>query len=111
MQCACNLSAVDGDINLRDCCIYLDDIGIFFKSFDEHVEKLQPFLHRLQEHGLKLKSSKCELPSQMVYLGHVVSKEVIHIDPSKTKVVKNWPTPNAPSMPINFFDLQATTAV
>ena len=75
------------DLNLRDCLIYLDDIVIFSKSFEEHAKKLQ-------EHGLTLKPSKCELfRSQVVYFVHVVSKEGIHTDPSKTEVVKNWPSP------------------
>ena len=83
-----------GDLNLQDCLIYLDDIVIFSKTFEEHVEKLQAVFQRLQEHGLKLKPSKCELSrSHVVYLGHVVSKEGIHTDPSKIEAVQNWPVP------------------
>ncbi|MCG8034843.1 MAG: DDE-type integrase/transposase/recombinase, partial [Candidatus Thiodiazotropha taylori] len=83
-----------GDLNLRDCLIYLDDIVIFSKTFEEHVEKLQAVFQRLHEHGLKLKPSKCELfKSQVVYLGHVVSREGIHTDPAKIEAVKKWPIP------------------
>ena len=83
-----------GDLNLRDCLIYLDDIVIFSKTFEEHVEKLQAVFQRLHEHGLKLKPSKCELfRSHVLYLGHVVSKEGIHTDPSKIEAVQNWPVP------------------
>ena len=83
-----------GDLNLRDCLIYLDDIVIFSNTFEEHVEKLQAVFKRLQEHGLKLKPSKCELfRSQVVYLGHVVSREGIQTDPSKIEALKSWPIP------------------
>ena len=83
-----------GDLNLRDCLIYLDDIVIFSKTFEEHMEKLKAVFQRLHEHGLKLKPSKCELfRSQVVYLGHVVSKEGIHTDPAKIEAVQNWPVP------------------
>ncbi|MCW4346603.1 MAG: pol polyprotein, partial [Candidatus Thiodiazotropha endolucinida] len=83
-----------GDLNLQDCLIYLDDIIIFSKTFEEHLEKLEAVFRRLQEHGLKLKPSKCELfHSQVVYLGHVVSREGIHTDPSKIEAVKSWPVP------------------
>ena len=50
-----------GDLNLRDCLIYLDDIIIFSSTFDVHMERLQAVFERLQEHNLKLKPSKCEL--------------------------------------------------
>lgn len=65
-----------GDLNLRDCLIYLDDIIIFSNTVEEHVEKLQAVFRRLQEHGLKRKPSKCEsFRSIVVYLRHVVTKE------------------------------------
>ena len=49
---------------------------------------------RLQEHNLKLKPSKCELFKERVsYLGHEVSEEGIHTDPSKIEAVKSWPVP------------------
>ena len=83
-----------GDLNLRDCLIYLDDIIIFSATFEEHIQRLQAVFERLQEHNLKLKPSKCELfRSQVLYLGHVVSRDGIHTDPSKIAAVKEWPAP------------------
>ena len=83
-----------GDINLRDCLIYLDDIIIFSSSFEEHLSQLDSVFTRLQEHNLKLKPSKCEFfRNQVVYLGHVVSEEGIQTDPSKIDAVKSWPVP------------------
>ena len=83
-----------GDLSLRDCLIYLDDIIIFSLTFEEHMERLQAVFERLQEHNLKLKSSKCELFKERVsYMGHVVSEEGIHTDPAKIEAVKSWPVP------------------
>ena len=83
-----------GDLNLRDCLIYLDDIIIFSSTFEEHVERLQAVFERLAEHNLKLKPSKCELFKERVsYLGHVVSEKGIHTDPTKIEAVKTWPVP------------------
>ena len=83
-----------GDMNLRDCLIYLDDIIIFSSTFEEHLERLQAVYERLQEHNLKLKPSKCELFKERVsYLGHEVSEEGIHTDPSKIEAVKSLPVP------------------
>ncbi|MCG8031861.1 MAG: hypothetical protein JAZ03_06765, partial [Candidatus Thiodiazotropha taylori] len=70
------------------------DIIIFSRTFEEHIERLEAVFKRLQEYNLKLKPSKCELfRSQVVYLGHVVSEDGIHTDPSKIEAVKNWPVP------------------
>ena len=63
-----------GDMNLRDCLIYLDDVIIFSTTFKEHLDRLEAVFTRLQENNLKLKASKCEFfKSQVTYLGHVVS--------------------------------------
>ena len=63
-----------GDLNLRDCLIYLDDIIIFSSTFEEHLERLQAVFKNLEKHNLKLKPSKCEFFKESVtYLGHVVS--------------------------------------
>ena len=83
-----------GDLNLRDCLIYLDDVIIFSSTFEEHLDHLEAVFSRLRQNNLKLKASKCEfLRSEVTYLGHVVSEEGIQTDPEKTKVIKNWPVP------------------
>lgn len=83
-----------GDLNFTHLLIYLDDLIIFSKSFDEHLQRLQMVFDRLQEHGLKLKPSKCQLVRKEVqYLGHLVSAEGIRTDPEKISRVKDWPRP------------------
>ena len=85
-----------GELNLRDCLIYLDDIIIFSSTFEEHLERLQAVFERLQQHNLKLKPSKCELfKSRVTYLGHVVSEEGIETDPAKIEAVRTWPVPKS----------------
>ena len=85
-----------GELNLKDCLIYLDDIIIFSESFDQHLERLEAVFKRLHEHNLKLKASKCEFfMSEVTYLGHVVSEEGIKTDPDKIKALKGWPTPKS----------------
>ena len=74
-----------GELNLKDCLIYLDDIIIFSESFDQHLERLEAVFKRLHEHNLKVKASKCEFfMSEVTYLGHVVSEEGIKTDPDKS---------------------------
>ena len=83
-----------GELNPRDCLIYLDDIIIFSSTFEQHLERLHAVFSNLEQHNLKLNPAKCAFfKKQVVYLGHVVSEEGIHTDPAKTESVRNWPIP------------------
>ena len=83
-----------GKYHLKECLIYLDDIIIFSKTFDEHITRLENVFKQLEKHGLKLKASKCEFfKSQIQYLGHIVSDEGIQTDPDKIAALKDWPAP------------------
>ena len=82
-----------GDFNLHWCIIYLDDIVIFSKDLASHLERLEAVFQKLEEAGLKLKPSKCELFwRQLAYLGHVISAKGVATDESKIEAIKNWPT-------------------
>ena len=63
-------------------------------------------LQRLREHRLYAKFSKCEfwLP-QVAFLGHVVGKDGILVDPSKIEAVKNWPRSASVSVVRSFLGL------
>ena len=83
-----------GDLHLNWCIIYLDDIIIFSKTPEEHIERLEGVFAKLQKAGLTLKPSKCEfLKSRITYLGHMVSKDGIETDPKKIAAVQQWPRP------------------
>ena len=82
------------DLNLKWCLIYLDDIVIFSKTQEEHIEHLDAVLQRLIHVGLKLKPSKCDLfKSEIVYLGHRVTAEGIHPDPKGISTVQEMVAP------------------
>ena len=83
-----------GDLNLKWCVIYLDDIIIFSKDQDNHLERLEAMFQKLEQAGLKLKPSKCELFQwQITYLGHIISAQGIATNESKMEAIKKWPTP------------------
>ena len=74
--------------------IYLDDIIIFGRTFEEHLSHLASVLERPREVNLKAKLSKCNFLKQQVhYLGHVISSDIIATDPSTTDRITNWLTP------------------
>ena len=64
-----------GELNLTYCLIYLDDVIIFSRMEEEHLEWMHVVFDRFREHGLKLKLSKCEVfKTEINYLAHHVSK-------------------------------------
>ena len=69
-------------------------IVIFSNDPASHLERLEVVLQKLEEAGLKLKPSKCELFQwQLAYLGHVISAQGVATDEGKIEAIKNWPTP------------------
>jgi hypothetical protein len=64
--------------------VFIDDILIYSRSKEEHEEHLRLALQRLQEHRLYAKLSRCEFwMKQVAFLGHVILKGGISVDPSK----------------------------
>ncbi|WVZ93757.1 hypothetical protein U9M48_039714, partial [Paspalum notatum var. saurae] len=71
--------------------VFIDDILIYSKTEAEHEKHLRLVLQRLREHKLYAKFSKCEFwIDEVHFLGHVVSKGGIAVDPSKVSTVTNW---------------------
>ena len=82
------------DIYLSQCLLYLDDIVVFSKTYEEHISRLEAVFKRLVAAGLKLAPSKCHLfQHQIRYLGHIVSENGVSTDPDKIEVVKSWQAP------------------
>nr|GEY39250.1 putative reverse transcriptase domain-containing protein [Tanacetum cinerariifolium] len=86
--------------------VFIDDILIYLKSREEHEVHLKMILELLRKVKLYAKFSKCEYWLQEIqFLGHVVNKDGIHVDPVKIKGVKNWKTPELPTKIRSFLGL------
>ena len=84
-----------GDLHLKYCIIYLDDIIIFSKTPEDHIEQLKRVFQKIDQAGLHLKLSKCKFFKKKVeYLGHIVSENGIETNPKKIKDIINWPVPD-----------------
>ena len=65
-----------GELNLTYALIYLDDVIVFSRTEEDHLIQLRAVFEQFQEHGLKLKPSKCHfLWKEITFLGHKVSEE------------------------------------
>ena len=71
----CLMLSCLGNLCLQYCIIYLDDIIVFSKTPEEHLDRLRAVFEQLKKAELKLKPLKYEfLKQELTYLGHVVSK-------------------------------------
>jgi hypothetical protein len=74
--------------------VFIDDILVYSENEEDHAEHLRIVLTRLREHQLYAKFSKCEFWLKTVpFLGHVLSKHGISVDPSKVQEVMDWKSP------------------
>jgi len=90
------MTSVLRDQNWLTCLIYLDDIVVFSRTFEEHVQRLSVIFGKIREAGLKLSPAKCKFFSPEVkYLGHVISKDGLKTDPEKICALKKWPLPDS----------------
>src|SRR3990170_1683893 len=68
--------------------VYLDDILVYSKNKEEHAKHLRLVLEKLREHQLYAKYSKCEFwLSKVTYLGHVISKDSIAVNPERVQAI------------------------
>jgi hypothetical protein len=86
--------------------VFINDILVFSKNEEEHDEHLRLVLQKLRENQLYAKLSKCEFwLKEVSFLGHIISKGGIYVDPSKVKSVLSWNTPQNVSDILSFLGL------
>lgn len=86
-----------GDLHLRICLIYLDDLIVFADTYEEHLRRLEKVFVRLRECNLKLSPKKCNFfKTRVKYVGHIVSERGVEADPDKIQKIIDWPKPTTP---------------
>ena len=73
---------------------YLDDIIIFSKTEEEHLQHLEEIFIRLRKFGLEMKREKCSFFKKHIqYLGHLVSENGFELLPEKLDTIRKMPAP------------------
>ena len=86
--------------------VYLDDIMIYSKTYEDHLIHLEKVFTKLQENKLYAKLRKCEFAKQEVqYLGHIVSENSIKPEEDKIKAIKDWKQPQNQKDVMSFLGL------
>ncbi|XP_021832400.1 uncharacterized protein LOC110772280, partial [Prunus avium] len=74
--------------------VFVDDILIYSKNDEDHDRHLEIVLETLRRNQLYAKYEKCDFWQDKVkFLGHVVSKDGVSVDPSKVEAVMEWKQP------------------
>ncbi|VDI10852.1 Hypothetical predicted protein [Mytilus galloprovincialis] len=88
------MSHVLRGLNWKFVLVYVDDILIFSQTFEDHLNHLSQVFDRLRHANLKLHPSKCHFAvKEIMFLGHIISREGVKVDPAKTSAVSKFPTP------------------
>ncbi|GJZ02595.1 putative reverse transcriptase domain-containing protein, partial [Tanacetum coccineum] len=109
-----NAPAVFMDLMNRVCkpyldkfvIVFIDDILVYSKDEEEHGKHLKIILELLKKERLYAKFSKCDFWLDSVqFLGHVIDRNGVHVDPAKIKAIKNWAAPTTPTEVRQFLGL------
>ena len=75
--------------------VFIDDILVYSATAEEHEQHLRVVLEKLRQNQLYAKFSKCEFwLEEVAFLGHILTAEVVAMDPTKIEVVKEWEQPH-----------------
>eukprot|EP00798_Chlamydomonas_sp_ICE-L_P017219 gene17219-biopygen26116 len=74
--------------------VYLDDILVYGRYPEEHAANLEKVLQVLQDEEFYAKLSKCTFnQSEIKFLGHIIGRNGVKVNPKKVATVRDWPTP------------------
>jgi len=86
------MDCVLAGLSYMTCLVYLDDVIVFARTFDEQLTRLDEVFGHIARANLKLKPSKCSLFKREVeFLGHTVSADGVAMQPGKLEAIRSWP--------------------
>ena len=82
------------NLNFKIALVYIDDVLVFSKDFDQHLHHLELVFTNLRKANLKLHPAKCKFATKQVkYLGHIVSKDGMKVNPENIAKILDAKSP------------------
>ncbi|GKC66996.1 putative reverse transcriptase domain-containing protein [Tanacetum coccineum] len=86
--------------------VFIDDILVYSKDEEEHGKHLKIILELLKKERLYAEFLKCDFWLDSVqFLGHMIDRSGVHVDPAKIEAIKSWATPTTPTEVRQFLGL------
>ena len=73
--------------------VSFDDILIYSRTWEEHLQHIEAVLHILEEQQFYAKFSKCEFGMTEMYLGHIIGVDRVSVHEEKIRAIRDWPEP------------------
>ena len=89
------MDTVLAGLKWRCCFPYMDDIIIFSRTLDEHIQHCNEVFRRLRKHGLSISLKKCHFAvNEVKFLGHIVKNGTLAPNPEKVQALNEMPPPH-----------------
>ena len=100
------LTKVLSDMLFTASTVYLDDVLILSKNFEQHLSHFQMVFYKFRQANLRMNGKKWNFAVEQVkYLGHILSAESVAVDPGKTEIITNWQRPKTAKHVKSFLDV------
>ena len=100
------MMAVLGGLIGSSVLVYLDDLIVLGRNYQEHFDNIVKVMEALGSQGMKINLKKCTFfKSEVDFLGHKVSRRGIEPCPDKVEAIHNYPTPGSSKEVASFLGL------
>ncbi|CAM8923904.1 unnamed protein product [Rhodiola kirilowii] len=90
----------------KSVLVFFDDILVYSATWEEHIRHLSEVLYTLSLNTFYAKGSKCDIARRSIaYLGHIITREGVKVDPDKVEAIQAWPLPTNPKQLRGFLGL------